>query len=153
MLKKFLLVIGVFITIILTITIVKVIIDSPWENWGETSRVVIGGETFFVEIADTPAAHIKGLSGREKLGDNEGVLFIFPEKSIQKFWMKEMKFSLDIIWINGDKIAGIVYGVEPEASEQLTIYASPEPVDKVLEINAGTASAGGMRVGDIIQLK
>ena len=153
MLKKFLLVIGVFITIILTITIVKVIIDSPWDNWGETSKIIIGKETFFVEIADTPAAYIKGLSGREKLGDNEGMLFIFSEKSIQKFWMKEMKFSLDIIWINGDKIAGIVYGAEPELGGQLTIYASPESVDKVLEINAGTASAGGMRVGDIIQLK
>lgn len=151
MLKKFLLITGVFITFIITITIVKFIVTDS--SWDKTSKVTIGNETFFVEIADTPATQIKGLSGHEKLLDNEGMLFVFPEKSVQKFWMKEMKFPLDIIWINSDRVAGIIYGAEPEAGEQLTIYASPEPVDKVLEISAGIASAKGVRVGDVIQIK
>lgn len=151
MIKKFLLAIGFFLTLAVVITIVKFITTGDL-NFGKGTSVKIGNTTIKVEWADTQSARIKGLSGRTSLGNNEGMLFIFPEKSVQKFWMKEMKFPLDIIWIDGERIAGIVYGAEPEADNQPTIYSSPEPVDKVLEVNAGTALAKGMKVGDVIIL-
>lgn len=151
MIKKFLLAIGFFLTLVAVVTIVKFITTGDL-NFGKGTSVKIGNTTIEVELADTQSARIKGLSGRTSLGNKEGMLFIFPEKSVQKFWMKEMKFPLDIIWIDGERIAGIVYGVEPETGDQLTIYSSPEPVDKVLEVNAGTALAKGIKVGDVITL-
>ena len=151
MIKKFLLAVSFFLTLIIVVTIVKFITTGDL-NFGKGSTVIIGNTEIKVELADTQSARIKGLSGREALGNNEGMLFVFPEKSVQKFWMKEMKFPIDIIWIDGERIAGIVYGAEPETGDQLTIYSSPEPVDKVLEVNAGTASAKGIRVGDVISL-
>ena len=61
-----------------------------------------------------------------------------------------MKFPLDIIWIRGGIVAGIIFGAEPEGAIAAKIYSSPEPVDRVLEINAGEASKWGIRPGDLV---
>ena len=53
-----------------------------------------------VEVADTQASRELGLSGREKMGDDEGILFVFDTPGRYGFWMKDMQFPLDIIWIN-----------------------------------------------------
>src|SRR3989344_4633932 len=65
-----------------------------------------------VELAQTPAAQQQGLSGRKSLGANQGMLFIFPQDEARQFWMKEMNFPLDIIWLNKEgKIMGLATNV------------------------------------------
>jgi len=116
-----------------------------------SGQVGAGGHTFRVELARTIIEHSRGLSGRERLGDDEGMFFIFGSSSVQHFWMKDMRFPIDIIWIRGDRVVGTTENMEPEPTKSiftLTVYSSPEPADRVLEVNAGTVATYGIRAGD-----
>lgn len=150
--KKLFLVILVF----LAVAIVMIIMEVGAKGEPPPSKVValkVGQADFNVEIADTPTSRARGLSGRAKLGENEGMFFIFDMLGQYSFWMKDMKFPIDIIWIADDKVVGIVLGAEPESMEPPTIYTPPQPVDKVLEINAGAAIKFGINVGDEISMR
>ena len=81
------------------------------------------------------------------------MLFIFPKPARQNFWMKDMKFPIDILWIKGDKIIGVAENAAlPITGQELEIYSSPEEADRVLEINAGKAREWGVKVGGRIEL-
>ena len=116
--------------------------------------IMVDTTTFDVEMATTMAEQACGLSGRTGLGDHQGMLFVFGSGSTQTFWMKDMTFALDMIWISGNKVVGVTENVPPPASGtqlwQLKLYSSPPGVDKVLEVNAGTVAKDGMRVGDAV---
>lgn len=116
--------------------------------------VTINGQQIKVEIADTDAKRTQGLSGRDKLAQNEGMLFIFSAARFYRFWMKEMKFPLDFIWIDTDKIVDLTENVPPpkSAGEVLPTFSGKYPYDKVLEINAGTVKSFGIKIGDKILL-
>lgn len=118
-------------------------------------EVSINGKTFKVEVADTMRARAQGLSGREGMGEDYGMIFIFSTSSVQGFWMKDMKFPLDMVWIKGDRVVGFTENVQPELEKSvfgLTIYHSPEAVDKVLELNAGAVAKYGIKEGDLVYL-
>ena len=115
-------------------------------------QVRIGEAVFNVEIANTIPSRISGLSNRESLAEDAGMLFVFPVAMPQGFWMKDMKFPIDIIWIKENRVVGLVIGAEPETGPDYTIYRSPEPVDKVLEINAGLSIKRGIKVGDDVRM-
>ena len=119
-------------------------------------QVQINGSKLNVEIADTKAKRSKGLSGRDSLASDSGMLFIFPGSDKHSFWMKGMLFPLDIIWIKGEIIVDILQNVKPPAVGQtdtsLPIYQAKEAVDKVLEINAGTTQRLNIQVGDKVKL-
>ncbi len=122
-------------------------------NYGSRTSIVLNGYKINVEIVDTLAKQARGLSGREGLAEDAGMLFIFSQPSTQNFWMKDMKFPIDIIWISGDRVVGFVESVPPPiggSENNLTIYSSPENVDKVLEINAGLVKKWNIKVGDQI---
>lgn len=139
---------NIFLVLILVIIFSAAIYGSLTSIYrGETS-IDLNGRKIKVEIADTPAKQAQGLSGRESLAEDAGMFFIFSEPARQNFWMKEMKFPIDIIWISGDRVAGFVE--DAQVSPPLTIYSSPENVDKVLEINAGLVKEWGIKVGDFI---
>jgi uncharacterized membrane protein (UPF0127 family) len=119
--------------------------------------VIISGKKLLVDIADTPALQTKGLSGRQSLDENQGMLFVFPSEAKQFFWMKDMLFPIDIIWINKDE--EIVYIDEnapiPEpntADYKLPLYSSPKAVKYVLEVNAGYSEKYSIKVGDRVEI-
>lgn len=146
---------NIFLVFILIILLSVAIYGSLTSIYrGETS-IDLNGHQIKVEIADTPAKQARGLSGRESLAENFGMLFIFFEPKVQRFWMKDMKFPIDIIWISqtadGDRVVGFVENAPVPVSENnLEIFSSPENVDKVLEINAGLVKKWGIKVGDKI---
>ena len=111
--------------------------------------MVLEGETFSVELAETPEELAKGLMGREKLGVNQGMLFIYDADGRPSFWMKGMLISLDIVWIDSDGVvAGIERNVPPApAQTQPLLYFPPRPIRYVLEIPAGRAEAAGIVTG------
>lgn len=116
-------------------------------------QITVGNNVFVVEIADTTANRAKGLSGRDFLRENEGMLFLFDRPATQNFWMKNMKFPIDIIWINDDRIVGFAENASVSVvGEQLFIYSSLEPVDKVLEVNAGLVKKYNIKIGDTVKL-
>ncbi|MCX8009506.1 MAG: DUF192 domain-containing protein, partial [Patescibacteria group bacterium] len=86
-----------------------------------------------MELFDTQEKRTRGLSGRDFLPENKGMLFIFEKPDYYTFWMKEMKFPLDFIWIRGDEIVEITENVKPEDYQPPKFFTSKEKVDKVLE--------------------
>lgn len=123
------------------------------ENKGE---VKINEQIIVVDIVRDESARAKGLSGREGLGVNEGMLFIFDEPGIYPFWMKGMKFPIDIVWISGNRIVGLKERVPPEPGvpdRELTTYTPPEPADKVLELAAGRARLLRATIGDTMKVR
>jgi hypothetical protein len=106
-----------------------------------------------VEVADTYASRELGLSGRDKMGDDEGMLFIFEEPGRYGFWMKDMKFPLDMVWINQN---GIVVNVErnvtPESYKEKKTYINQSDASYVLEINAGLAERFGLYIGSKVKI-
>ncbi|MEK7066507.1 MAG: DUF192 domain-containing protein [Patescibacteria group bacterium] len=119
-----------------------------------TGQIQIDHKVIEVEIVDTILSRERGLSGRNGLEKNQGMLFIFGMAAKHRFWMKDMKIPLDMIWIKGDRIVGITEQVHPDFQKsfwQLPIYYPPEAVDKVLEVPAGTVALHSWRVGSVVQ--
>lgn len=115
--------------------------------------VRVGSASLAVEIASTPEARKQGLSSHAPLADDQGMLFVFPAPSVKTFWMLDMTFPLDMIWIGADKnVIGIMRDIpapKPNApSQDLPLYSSPSPAQYVLEVNAGWAEKKGVKVGD-----
>ena len=120
------------------------------------ARVVLGGQTFVVDVVDTPALQSRGLGGRARLGPGEGMLFVYPDKGRRTFWMRGMLIAIDIIWLDNNRIIHIEHRVPPPAPGtppgQLPTYVSPEPANGVLEIATGRAAALGIRVGHYVRM-
>lgn len=116
------------------------------------STVTIGTKTVIVELADTDEEITTGLGGRSSLEHDHGMLFIFNREAAMGFWMKNMHFPIDIIWIKTDTVIAIhqSIAVQPEnaADADLPQYFPPEPVTHVLEVPAGWSSANSIKVGD-----
>lgn len=125
-------------------------------NIAERKIVNVKGVEISVEIADTADKKAKGLSGRKSLDKGSGMLFIFPKDTEPAFWMKDMFFPIDIIWINDDKITQIDKNVTNPTSgtddSQLPLYRPSLPIDYVLEVNAGFSDKNNFEVGDPIDL-
>jgi uncharacterized membrane protein (UPF0127 family) len=105
------------------------------------------------EIADTPERQQRGLSGRPALPAGRGMLFLYPEPALRGFWMPDMHFDIDILWIREGRIVHVEPDVPHVASEPLPVYRPAEPADTVLEVAAGTARRLGWRVGDAVQIE
>jgi uncharacterized membrane protein (UPF0127 family) len=115
--------------------------------------VVIGETTIQAEVAVDDKEWVAGLSGREKIAENSGMLFIFNDYASRTFWMKDMKFPLDIIWISDGKIVGVETAAPPSVNQPFETYSSPGPVNMVLEVNAGTVKKKGIKVGEVALIK
>jgi len=146
--KRFFVIVGLFV-IFLIVSILLVAVRENKQGVGMV-KVKICLAAFDVEVADTAFLQTKGLSGRPGLPKNYGMLFVFDDLGMRKFWMKDVQFPLDFVWIRENKVVGIVYGAEPETGDNLTIYESPEPVDRVLEVNAGEIMNYGIKAGDAV---
>ena len=109
-----------------------------------------------LEVVSTPQSITQGLSGRDELGA-DGMLFVFSQSMMPKFWMKEMKFDLDLVWIKEMKIMEITENVPaPDLNtllDQLPMYAPSQPVDMVLEVEIGKSKEWGLIVGDKVNIK
>ena len=114
----------------------------------------IKGHKISLEIADDEAEQRKGLSARDSLPKDKGMLFKFKKADTHTFWMKDMRFPIDIIFINNDKIVTIYENVQPENDKNanLSLYTSTKPADKVIELNAGLAKEFGLKTGETLRL-
>lgn len=119
--------------------------------------VILKGEIFRVEIAETQAIQARGLGGRKALAPHSGMLFVYAQKDRHSFWMKGMLIPLDIIWLNNHRVVHIAHHVLPPAPEtpeaELPLYGPEQPANLVLEIPAGEAKRLGLRPGDRVELR
>lgn len=116
-------------------------------------KVIINGHAFTVEVAVTNTEKQKGLSGRDSLASDSGMLFIYQSRDRYGFWMKGMRFPLDFIWIDGNTVVDLSENIPAPATpgEQPVEIAPKVPASKVLEVNAGTIRRLGVHVGDTAQ--
>jgi len=116
-----------------------------------TGKVTIAGRVkLTVELARTVDEQVRGLSGRAGLKAGSGMLFVYDHPHPISIWMKDMRFSLDIIWIQAGRIVAIEKHAPPLTS------AGPERVytvtaDSVLEVPAGFTEREKIRLGDSVQ--
>lgn len=117
-------------------------------------QIVINGKTILVEMADTPEKIVQGLSGREKLPENTGMLFVFKKADEYTFWMKDMKFNLDFVFIRGQKVVNLAENIPfPGPGQEPQTVVVAEPFDQVLEITAGQIKKLNLKIDDTIQLQ
>ncbi len=82
------------------------------------------------------------------------MLFLFETPQIQSFWMKDMRFEIDILWIRSGHIVGITPNLPlPKSPRDLPQFASPVPCDVVLEVRAGAAKHWGLLLGDTVRIE
>lgn len=110
------------------------------------------GQTLSVELAQTPKQWETGLSGRQGIGESQGMVFIFPQSHIPVFWMKDMQFPIDIIWIQDGIVKDITYSAPTPSTSILPTYSPRSPVNQVLETRAGWAAQHAISIGDMFSL-
>lgn len=102
----------------------------------ESERVRIGDEEYILERAETNEERMKGLGERDALCSSCGMVFIFDHPDRYTFWMKGMRFPIDIIWLLGDEIVHIEHRVSENDQH---LYTPEQESDRVIELNAGEA--------------
>lgn len=123
------------------------------------ARVIIGEHVFRAAVARSIASRTQGLSGRGSMAEDEAMLFTFPIAMRYSFWMKDMMFSIDIIWIKDGRVADISENVPvPSAGMSLASLSKSAvkprmAVTTVLEVNAGLVGKLGIRTGDRIVIE
>jgi uncharacterized membrane protein (UPF0127 family) len=119
----------------------------------KTVAIHVKDQVVQAEVVSSPEALIQGLSGRPSLASSTGMLFLFPESQPYPFWMKDMKFSIDIIWINSGKVVDVWANAPPPlAGQSPAAYKPTGPGSMVLEVPAGSAASWGIGVGTEVQL-
>lgn len=117
------------------------------------STVCLDETCFTVEIADIFYEKYNGLAFRAYLEPNKGMLFLFKREMDYSFWMKNMNFPLDLIFINKNKeVKYISPNVQPCKTEECPSISAGMPIMYVLELNANTAEKIGLNVGDKLEI-
>lgn len=123
------------------------------------NQVQIAGQNIRVDLALTEAEQSLGLSGRNSLASNEGMLFVFDKLDKYSFWMKDMNFAIDMIWLApssaGSGSAKVVYikkDAKPESYPES--YGPTDAYAKyVLEVVSGFSDKNNLKVGDSVLIK
>lgn len=138
---------------LILIIVVGLIFTFPYVFKTKNPTVEIGGRTLKVELAKTDSQRIKGLSNRNYLALDSGMIFIFPRSDIWPFWMKDTLIPLDIIWINAStslstgKIVDMTT-LQPQNNTNIPEYSPKEKANYVLELNANSE----FKVGDEVKI-
>jgi uncharacterized membrane protein (UPF0127 family) len=106
----------------------------------------VGDRLYQVELADSQKERQQGLSNHQPLSADAGMYFVFENGGIYPFWMKDMLFDIDIVWIKDNKVIGVSQGDHKNPEKR--IYP-PSEVDRVLEVNINS----GIKVGDSVNLR
>jgi uncharacterized membrane protein (UPF0127 family) len=127
---------------------------SP-ENWRvffpELIPIVVASTTVQASVADSIGERIKGLSDTPYLPEGVVKLFAFGDEGEQAIWMKDMNYSIDILWVAEEgKIVHIEQNISPDTYP--TSFKSPIPAFYVIEANAGFVASSSIRIGDEVIL-
>lgn len=118
------------------------------EGWVE-----IGSKRVAVEFAISPEEQALGLGQRDSLAWDHGLYFVYERPAFYTFWMKGMRFPIDIVWIRQGRIVDLHVDVPFEPGGNGPTLRPREIVDAVLEVPAGYATSSGWRVGDRVRLE
>lgn len=155
-LNKILAIFGIILVFFVAFIFYQFNVKSLTSKKIPSATVSVKGVVFNVELAKTQQQQQKGLSGRSSLPQDRGMLFLFNKPGYYAFWMKDMKFPLDMLFIDGKTIITIYENIPPpkNATENgnLKIMQPTGSIDKVLEINAGMVKKYGIKTGDAVKI-
>ena len=139
---------------VVIIFVVSLFFIPQKHNLGDIKSVKITGQNIKVDLALTGAEQAQGLSGRTALKDDAGMLFVFNKAGIYPFWMKDMNFSIDIIWIGEDM--RIIYIKKFAKPEDYPATYGPDVLTSVgtkyvLEVVSGFSDKNNLKVGDRVE--
>ena len=138
-----------FLIVIFFITAISFFLSSD-ENLRHIKQVKIAEQSIKVELALTQKEQMGGLSGRSEMKENEGMLFIFYKPGIYPFWMKNMNFAIDMIWIGEDlRVVYIKKDARPE--NFLETFGPEQDAKYVLEVVSGFSEKNNLKEGDEVQ--
>lgn len=115
-----------------------------------SGQIRLGEALFNLEIADSDAERVRGLSYRERLPEDNALLFVFDNEERHGIWMKDMYFSIDIVWLDKDKrVIHTEENISPETFPKVFKPASSSLY--VIELNSGTVKEKNIKVGDLVE--
>ena len=121
----------------------------PNQESAKTSEVCFkNGKCVSAEIAETPQEQERGLMYRTRLGEGEGMLFVFQSDGVYTFWMKSTLIPLDMIWINSSKQVVRIEHAIPCREDPCAIYNPMETARYVLEAEENYTIVNGIKIGD-----
>lgn len=128
--------------------------SSPAQDAGPEpdAWVTIRDARVATEVVRTPEERARGLGGRDSLAWGDGMLFPYEQPGFLAFWMKDMRFSIDIVWIRAGRITEIAHRVPWSPEGPGPTLRPRELADAVLEVPAGYAEAHGWRRGDAVTI-
>ena len=148
----------VYVALIIAVALLAVVrtggnfsLPNPF---GGGAQAQVGDKKINLILAKSNKDRVRGLSGRNSLPEDQGMLFIFEKKGKYGFWMRDMKFPLDIIYIDDNTVVYLVENAPAGAqAPNLTIYTPDNDANRVLELNAGGAKKCGIKTGTKITFK
>ena len=119
----------------------------------EKLYLAVGSGSYRVSVARTAKEQEQGLAGVKKLGDSEGMLFVFDRSNDWPIWMKGMRIPIDIVWIDEDKrVVHVERKVQPDAVPYV-VYKPPKPARYVLELPSGASIRDKVSTGDLVMFE
>lgn len=119
-------------------------------------KVEVAGSALNTTVAVAPTTLMRGVAGLPGLAEDQGMLFVFEEPRELTFWMKDVSFPIDMIWVRGNQVIDVTANVPiapPNTSdEQLPRYSPKEPADRVLEAAAGWAGRHQVTAGSPVKV-
>ncbi|MBN2198104.1 DUF192 domain-containing protein [Candidatus Wolfebacteria bacterium] len=143
----------IFIALAIFLFLIFFIFHFSKSSLNNKAQVNIGSLEIPVEVVKDSISRAKGLSGRQSLDAESGMLFIFKKAGFYSFWMPDMNFPIDIIWINNGKVVDITSDIPNEFNILNPKNYKPSfPAQYVLEVNAGFAKKKNIKIGDLVSI-
>ncbi len=117
------------------------------------AQIKLGEETIELEVAKTPEQQQMGLMYRQSLEKNRGMIFLFEQLRPVKFWMKNVKISLDMIFLTNGTVKAVLINVPPCSVDPCPTYGPENLVNQVIELRGGRAEELGIKPGDKLKIE
>lgn len=126
--------------------------DTNTASAPESASLMINEHYVELDIAATNEARQQGLSGRTELEEDEGMLFLFSSAGRHSFWMKDMNFPIDIIWLDErNEVVDIKERAQPESYPET--FAPAKSATKVVELTADFVAEEEIKIGQQLNIE
>ncbi len=151
--KKILIAYGALVVVIILLAFARFKGASIIPGFSSGASAQVQDKKIKLLIADDEEEKRKGLSNRKELKEDTGMIFLFEKSDKYSFWMKDVSFSLDLIYLQGDTVVDIIKNVPPQAGKQgtLPVYTPTTDANRVLEVQGGFSDKNGLKIGDKIK--
>lgn len=142
------------IALLVLVLIFLAVAYKPAVHKTEHVTVLLGGQEITAEVVRTPEGRAQGLSGREALEEGTGMLFVFDTPDVYSFWMYDMRFPIDIMWIESGEVVDLWRDAQPPVEgEDIPRYVPGAAAQYVLEVPAGFTKEYNVRIGSEIVIE